>query len=386
MSHFTCAVILDERPTDENQLLEKALQPFHEYECTGIKDEFVVFVDEHADCLREYTEDTTEIWIAEDGERKSRYDDCFYRDPTPEEAEKIGPMPGTGFGGGGPSYHSKDWGDGRGYRAKVRMNDQERQALGWTKQEITHRDSGQYESLNDFARNYRCYEIENGRIGRWTNPQAQWDWWVIGGRWRGMIVAKDPSKAIVGRDGVMGSNFDAQGVDGCAVGNMDLKAMRAQKVAARRRGVMKSIQDKGIEWDEALEIWQAYVDAQAADFSAFHAQRSEGPHKAYHQWIDALPEDSPVKVFHRGPLGNCWGDWVAGIPKTERDPLAWIERAPPLGCYAVLKDGKWYAKGEMGWWGMSDDKHSQKEWDDKFAEMLAELPPEKWLVVVDCHI
>lgn len=366
MSHFTCAVILDERPTDENQLLEKALQPFHEYECTGTVDEYVQSIEEleeykaSYESKRAYTiiqrPDGTKLWPYNAEGNYIEELIPFYVEVEGEFSKRL--------------VLPEGWKTIKGIELIKDFL-----TLPQYIQHETHRPiiEGDAEPDLEGTHKWGWIRMKDGHvieaIDR-TNPNKQWDCWVIGGRWRGMIVAKDPGQAIVGRDGVMGSNFDTDGVDGCEVGNMDIEAMKAQKVAARRRSVMKSIQKKGIEWNEALQIWQAYVDAQAADFSAFHAQRSEGP----------------VKVFHRGPLGNCWGDWVAGIPKTERDPLAWIERAPPLGCYALLKDGKWYAKGEMGWWGMSDDKHSQDEWDDKFAEMLAELPPEKWLVVVDCHI
>ena len=42
MSHFTVLVIT---PDNNPGTLEAALQPFHEYECTGIEDQYVVDVD-----------------------------------------------------------------------------------------------------------------------------------------------------------------------------------------------------------------------------------------------------------------------------------------------------------------------------------------------------
>jgi len=52
--------------------------------------------------------------------------------------------------------------------------------------------------------------------------------------------------------------------------------------------------------------------------------------------------------------------------------------------YAVLREGKWYARGEMGWWGISSDE--KDDWDEKFFEMLNEIPEDTLLTVVDCHI
>jgi hypothetical protein len=40
MSHFTVLVVTD---TPDEDALTRALQPFHEYECTGTKDKYVVW-------------------------------------------------------------------------------------------------------------------------------------------------------------------------------------------------------------------------------------------------------------------------------------------------------------------------------------------------------
>jgi len=57
MSHFTVLVV-----TDTAEELEAALQPFHEYECTGIEDEYVIDVD-RTDEVTEFLEKT--VWVGE---------------------------------------------------------------------------------------------------------------------------------------------------------------------------------------------------------------------------------------------------------------------------------------------------------------------------------
>ena len=56
------------------------------------------------------------------------------------------------------------------------------------------------------------------------------------------------------------------------------------------------------------------------------------------------------------------------------------------GTFAVLKDGQWYEKGSMGWFGMSDNKMEDEEWNLEFRRLIAELPPETPLTLVDAHI
>jgi hypothetical protein len=55
--------------------------------------------------------------------------------------------------------------------------------------------------------------------------------------------------------------------------------------------------------------------------------------------------------------------------------------------YAVVKDSKWYEKGEMGWWGMSSETPEESEkWDKSFFETwIEDLPDNVLLSVYDCH-
>lgn len=54
MSHFAVLVVTPEEPTDE--ILRRALQPFHEFECTGDNDEYVVDVDDTESTRSEFAE------------------------------------------------------------------------------------------------------------------------------------------------------------------------------------------------------------------------------------------------------------------------------------------------------------------------------------------
>lgn len=35
------------------------------------------------------------------------------------------------------------------------------------------------------------YKIEDGKVGNKNNPNAKWDWWVIGGRWPDELIIKN---------------------------------------------------------------------------------------------------------------------------------------------------------------------------------------------------
>lgn len=55
--------------------------------------------------------------------------------------------------------------------------------------------------------------------------------------------------------------------------------------------------------------------------------------------------------------------------------------------YAMVKDGQWYAKGKMGWWGVTTQAYcSDDEWRDKVWELVQSLPDDTLISFYDCHI
>lgn len=58
-----------------------------------------------------------------------------------------------------------------------------------------------------------------------------------------------------------------------------------------------------------------------------------------------------------------------------------------LAPYAVIKDGEWYARGEMGWWGVTTETYfTDEEWTNKVWEMVMALPDNTLISFYDCHI
>jgi len=54
--------------------------------------------------------------------------------------------------------------------------------------------------------------------------------------------------------------------------------------------------------------------------------------------------------------------------------------------FAVVKDGKWFERGKMGWWGIVFDERNKDEWSEEFRKLFDDLPPDTLLTLVDCHI
>ena len=54
--------------------------------------------------------------------------------------------------------------------------------------------------------------------------------------------------------------------------------------------------------------------------------------------------------------------------------------------FAFVKEGKWYERGEMGWWACVSDEKPMDEWEAEFRRMLITLSEDTLLTLVDCHI
>ena len=65
---------------------------------------------------------------------------------------------------------------------------------------------------------------------------------------------------------------------------------------------------------------------------------------------------------------------------------SYIKRNSYLSTFAIVKDGEWYEKGKMEWFGISKDDMTDLEWNEKFEQLINELPEDTLLSVYDCHI
>lgn len=57
-----------------------------------------------------------------------------------------------------------------------------------------------------------------------------------------------------------------------------------------------------------------------------------------------------------------------------------------MKCPECVKEGKWYEKGEMGWFGSVHDEMSDELWYSEFAKLLDGVSEDTILSVYDCHI
>lgn len=97
--------------------------------------------------------------------------------------------------------------------------------------------NGLYEKLKE----YYEYSLDaQGNLGYWHNPNAQWDWYVIGGRWDKCLTCKDGTGANV-----------------CKKKDLDIDKTKSQIFAVLHEG----------EWHEKAKMgwWGFTTDDKAED-------------------------------------------------------------------------------------------------------------------------
>lgn len=193
------------------------------------------------------------------------------------------------------------------------------------------------------------YEVDTatGKPGRWYNPNARWDWYCVGGRWRGQL------KLLEGKTGRYGSD--------CTSDEQEMLP-NLQRCFQPRRCDSARVQDCDFSQDQeaykkAIRFWEVAVEGKprtAEEKDAFFGI--------------FLPK---YYIQQYGTRENYAKHQSIFLP------------------YAYLTpDGEWHETGRMGWWGLDDaTAESREKFRESFETFLEEAKAQNLLItIVDCHI
>lgn len=299
MSHFTVLVTGDD--------YKAALAPFHEFECTGIDDEFVQEI-----------EDTEEMRADYETNGDPELDKSF-------------------------AHFINRW-TNRPILTKPRSADQEEGRYGYVLVE-----DGVVRSFNR------------------TNPNGKWDWYEVGGRWRGSLLLKKGAEGVIGEpsSAALGGDFTGR-VDQARIKDIDLREMLREE---RERA--------SEEYNAAAEViagrdWRAWGDfLKEVDAGTMTLDEAREAHNAQPVARDFASSD---RWFLSG-----WSNRFHGVSRGD-----FVAQAKSFTPFAILHEGKWHERGSMGWWAMVSDENPR--WSDVAEEIINSLDPETVVTVVDCHI
>lgn len=217
--------------------------------------------------------------------------------------------------------------------------------------------------------------VRDGVLGTMStyNPLSKWDWYVVGGRWRGKLPltaeAQLAGQGMLGQPGTMMSADDkmfAEGVDVARLGDIDFAMLRVD-AAARATA----------DFDTA--------DAARAGRTLPPFPPEDSDRETWQAWWNH-PVIADIKKAYETGLFMTPHDLVDMLSDRQR----YIDRAVAgaVTCYATLVPGEgWLAPGDMGWFGLStDDGESRDAYNDKINKLLDAADPDTMVWVVDFHI
>lgn len=357
MSHFTVLVIGADP--------EKQLAPYHEFECTGHDDEYVQDIDKTDELRKEFAEHTVSRLRGPDGKLHSFFDEHGNWRPefSRPAGEKFDPNRRTRFVPEGYEEVQVPASQVESFAEFIEV---------WSGQKVVY--YGQQPDLKEEHKYGYVLTDEAGNVTKVidrTNPNKKWDWYALGGRWTGYFPLKPlirPEPGRIGKPGLMTEPAKHGYVDQAEKSQIDFARMRdeaEQKARARYRKFFALLGEHPVP-----KTWAA-VRAEYKD-------NIDGAREAYHAQpgIKAIQEDDELR----------WADDPGAEFGCTEDEHAAKARDRALATFAVVKDGQWYEKGRMGWWGCVSDEQDQSIWNREVAKLLDSVSGDTLLSVYDCHI
>lgn len=242
--------------------------------------------------------------------------------------------------------------------------------------------------LNDAFRGH--YDAETKSYGYMTsyNPKSRWDWYQLGGRWNGFYMLKpNVHDSLLG---VAGSFGTSKNLENCAdiVQKKDIDFTLMRSLAE---------QEASLAYDKFEEATRGIAVPPSWDDLCREAL--ENPNASVEDYVN-IPEEKMKEIrvkFHNTP-------WILALKNADMFPVfsdvhsmyfvnaggreAYVKNAGDsvISTFALLLDGEWIERGEMGWFGLASKEKDNDAWLEEFNTKIDSLPDDAWLAVYDVHI
>jgi hypothetical protein len=334
MSHFTTLVSVPGKYSEKK--LNKIMQPYHEFECTGNHDEYVDYhpVKPGRGTPEDYTEkDRIAVLLDKDNKMVG----TIYS----EEAQKV------------IKRLSISRSDLYPKQGSTRILPE-----GYCTKEVTP--DTLFSTYEEYLKEWLGYtlngyhdKIIDGVIHTLTNPNKKWDYWrIIEPEW---FIFKDGSKK---------KKFFKKK-------DLDLEAMSEAYLK------------------EELPSYQAAVEIiNGRPFKTWSEIVKEHPDFKRKQLLEVsekMEEFAVVReVLTSDKIKPSIQLELLRLP--EEELIQYLRAEGRRLTFAILHNKEWAEAGAMGWWGLVRDEKKPNQWASEYQKILDEIPDNMTLVVVDCHI
>lgn len=235
-----------------------------------------------------------------------------------------------------------------------------------------------FPSFEHFAKEYHgiTKDEETGKYGYYENPNAKWDWYLLGGRWTGFFRLKPKADGKRGEPGIMTKPAKVGYADQTRKGDVDIEGMMDEAGIKARDNYRKVAVLFGGEIPKIEKTWAEFMKDET--IPGVEEKRTQ-------YW--AQPAMAKLEEIRKS---NLKGDdrslavWL-DLEKYQVTEEQYVQdaRDNALVTFAVLKDGKWYERGKMGWWATVTNEKEDEEWKGEFSSILKNLPDDTILSVYD---
>lgn len=244
------------------------------------------------------------------------------------------------------------------------------------------------EAYTYYGQEYNGNEWFKKDDGKWYekttyNPHSKWDWYVIGGRFSGDFfthLTEEGKKVIsyenYGEPGVFNNDV---GVDSIEKKYIDFAKIR-EEAAENARDYYRyiaSLFDDGVI--PKIEI-------------TFNRLKEMYPNKSIEEIREIYFAQSALKKVEKAKEKGRKGENRLGFffsledYQCTEDEYAESAYKKALVPFALVKDGEWYERGEIGWFGCVSNEMEADKWNDFVNKTIEELDENEILTIVDCHI
>ena len=355
MSHFKVLVVTKNGTEDE---LEKVLASFHEYDVAAEDTPYVQNVNVTEEALQKYetaschairNPDGSVDLRYVDGELNEKYTQFLHRDVGGTQ-ELILPPDYKEIRVPAKDHESfKDW------------------VIGWYQYSVISENEEPNVSDHKKAM-YGWIRVKGDEVlevVQRTNPNAKWDWYVIGGLF---------TDSLRNKLGAFGDSFQKSDIDFKAC-NQICKAERSKTID----GLFTSNPTLNKNVDLLNKALKAHAESEVWYADNRDSLKDKKPLEIRAMLQEKFPD---IKYIE-----NSW--WFVPFVdfNIHKDIYEWIEAAPIVSAHAFLDvEGNWISQCDMGWFGMSVDKMTDDEWYKRLSELVDNVEPDHWITVVDCHI
>ena len=242
-----------------------------------------------------------------------------------------------------------------------------------------------YAVHGDDWNNNRWRKDENGAWREYStyNPKSKWDWYSIGGRWSGEFITH-VKEGVELQDENYGEGSwcnENVGIDSIEKKHIDFDAIRKEAEDEARehyRDIASLFKDGVIP--KVNMTWKQVCDM-------FPEKNRDERDKIYSAQDGVQEWNKVIEENRKRDDGSKIGFFtnVDNFQMTE-DEYAKQAGDKSFVPYAIVKDGEWYERGTMGWWGISMNEQDPEEWRKFVHKILDETSDDELITIVDCHI